>query len=280
MRINHNIYSLKIFKNYRRAIAGQNVASRNLSSGIKVNNAADNPYAIDKDEKFNMQLRGLQKVSQNSQDTVSLLQTAEGGIDGISSMANRIRELALQAANGTSNDNNRADSQLEVSQLIDGINNLAKSTNINNVSLLDSDNPNALQCLVGYNAGEAITVPTFDFKTDNLTDASGNKLTDVNISTYAGAKTAINVVDAVLSKIDDARGQYGALENRFNSTVANTDILNSQIQSADSDVMDVDVAGELLEYSKQSIIVQAGTAMMAQANKFPQDVLNILKNVK
>lgn len=280
MRVNHNIYSLKIFKNYRRAMVGQNAASKNLSSGIKVNSAADNPYAIDKDEKFNMQLRGLQKVSQNSQDTVSLLQTAEGGIDGISSMVNRIRELALQAQNGTSNDENRADSQLEVSQLIDGINNLAKSTNINNVSLLDKDDSKALQCLVGYNAGDAITVPTFDFRTDNLKDVSGNKLTDVNISTYAGAKNAINVADAVLAKIDDARGQYGALQNRFNSTVSNIDVLDSQIQSADSDVMDVDVAGELLEYSKQSIIVQAGTAMMAQANKFPQDVLNILRNVK
>lgn len=280
MRINHNIYSLKIYENYKKALVGQSVSSANISSGIKVNNAADNPYAIYNNEKFNLQLRGLQQASKNSQDTVSLLQTTQGGIDGIQSMLQRIRELSVQAANGTNSTQNNEDAQMEVKQLVTGIDNLAKSTNMNGVNLLTSDNANAKFTMVGANAGETISIPSFDLQPDAIKDPSGNKLSNVNITTSEGAKQAMNIVDSALSTISNAEAKYGALENRFNSNIDNINAVSINLQSADSDIMDTDVASEMLNYSRESIISQAGTAMLAQANKFPQDVLDILKNVK
>lgn len=280
MRINHNIYSLKIYENYKKALVGQSVSSANISSGIKVNNAADNPYAIYNNEKFNLQLRGLQQASKNSQDTVSLLQTTQGGIDGIQSMLQRIRDLSVQTINGTNSDENKEDAQMEVNQLVKGIDNLAKSTNMNGVNLLTSDNPNAKSTMIGANAGETISIPSFNLQSDAIKDSSGNILSNVNITTFEGAKQAMNIVDSALSTISNAEAKYGALENRFNSNIDNIDAVSINLQSADSDIMDTDIASEMLNYSRESIISQAGTAMLAQANKFPQDVLDILKNVK
>lgn len=279
MIVGHNMASFNIFTRYKSALAAQTKAMSRISSGLRVNTAGDDPYALSRDENFTMQVRSLQRANSNSQDAVSLIQTTDSALDGISSILQRIRDLAVQNKNGTYNTQNRSDSQLEVSNLIKEADHLAKSTNINDVNLL-TDPSGSFKCMVGGNVGENIDIPTFDLQAASIKDKSGNPLSSVNITTTEGCDKAINLVDSALDTVNRARGKYGALQNRLNSTISNASEISNETEAGDSSIMDVDVAGEMMEYSKTSIIVQAGTAMMAQTNKFPQQVLEILQNVK
>lgn len=281
MRLSHNIPSLNIYTKYSSVLVDQSKAMKNISTGVRVNSAMDDPNAIAEDDNFNMQLRGLQMSSQNAQDGVSLLQTAQGGLDGMNSMLQRIRELAVQANNSTNDSSDKASIQIEINKLVDGVDNLAKSTNINGVYLLNSDDPSkSITTMIGANAGDNMEIPTFNLEASNLKDSSGNSLRDLDVTTEAGSEKALGIIDSAMQTISSANSKYGALQNRFNTVISNTSEINIQLQSADSDVMDVDVASETMRYSKDSILVQAGIAMMAQTNKMPQDVLNILKGVK
>ncbi|KOF55878.1 hypothetical protein AGR56_02270 [Clostridium sp. DMHC 10] len=279
MIVGHNMASFNIFTRYKSALAEQTKAMAHISSGLRISTAGDDPYALSRDENFTMQIRSLQRANSNSQDAVSLIQTTDSALDGISSILQRIRDLAVQNKNGTYNTQNRSDSQLEVSNLIKEADHLAKSTNLNDVNLL-TDPSGSFKCMVGSNVGENIDIPTFDLQAASIKDGSGNPLSSVDITTEEGCEKAINLVDSALDTVDRARGKYGALQNRLNSTISNASEISNETESGDSSIMDVDVAGEMMEYSKTSIIVQAGTAMMAQTNKFPQQVLEILQNVK
>ncbi|WP_234119748.1 flagellin N-terminal helical domain-containing protein [Clostridium hydrogenum] len=279
MQVGHNMWSFNIFTKYKSALTDQTKAMNTISSGLRVNNAMDDPYAIAKDENFNLQLRGLQKASSNAQDTINLVQTADSALGGISSLLDRIRELAVQNKNDTYNSDNRSDSQTEVSNLINEIDHLAKSTNINDVNLLNSAS-GSIKCMIGSNIGETIDIPTFDFQAASIKDASGNALTSIDVTTSSGCSQAMDIIDSAISSVNSARNKFGALENRLDTSITNGSEISEETQAGDSSIMDADVAAEMMRYSKDSIIVQAGTAMMAQSNKFPQEVLNILQNVK
>lgn len=286
MRVGHNMATFNVYTKYKSALADSAKAMGHISSGLRVSNAADDPYAVAKDATFNMQLRGLQKSNSNSQDAISLIQTTDGALDGMTSALQRIRQLAVQSSNGTYNDENRKDAQLEVTNLRDEVDYLATSTNVNDINLLTKQN-GSIQCMIGSNVGENIDIPTFDFRAANIKDSSiknssGNdySLNDVDISTPDGCNKAISFIDSAIETINSARDKYGALQNRLESTMSNQSEISIQSETGDSDVMDADVAAEMIQYSKASIIVQAGTAMMAQTNKFPLEVLNILQNVK
>lgn len=279
MIVGHNMASFNVFTKYKSALAAQTKAMSHISSGLRVNNAGDDPYALARDESFNMHIRSLQRANSNSQDATSLIQTADSALDGITSMLQRIRDLAVQNANGTYDTENRDASQAEVSTLINEVDHLAKSTNLNDVNLL-TDSSGSYKCMVGGNIGENIDIPTFDFQAASIKDKSGNPLTSVDITTEAGCKKAMDIVDSALDSVNKARGKYGALQNRLNSTISNVSDISNEAEIGDSEIMDVDVASEMIEYSKNSIIVQAGTAMMSQTNKFPQQILEILQNVR
>ncbi|MFL0251655.1 flagellin [Clostridium neuense] len=279
MIVGHNMASFNIFTKYKSALAAQTKAMAHISSGLRVNDAGDDPYALARNENFNMQIRSLQRANSNSQDAVSLIQTVDSALDGITSILQRIKDLAVQNSNGTYNVEDRDASQLEVSNLINEVDHLAKSTNMNDVNLLT--NPSgSFKCMVGGNVGENIDIPTFDFQAASIKDKDGTPLTSVDVTTQDGCKKAMNLVDSALDTVDKARGTYGALQNRLNSTISNVSDISSETEAGDSQIMDVDIASEMIEYSKNSIIVQAGTAMMAQTNKFPQQVLQILQNVR
>lgn len=281
MRIGHNLASYNIFVSYKSALVGESKAMADISSGLKINSSADDPYNSARVENFDMQLRNLQRTSQNSQDAVNLIQTAEGGLSNISDMLQRINELAVQNSNGTYNTENRADSQDEVNQLIQGITNIAKSTNMNGVNLLSSTSGTPVQAKIGGNIGENLSIPTFDIESSKLIDtSSGKAVSDIDLTTQDGCKEAINTITAALQTVNAARDQYGAIENRLNENISNSSDIGIQVQTGQSDIQDADIASEMMDYSKQSIIVQAGIAMMAQSNKFPQEVLSILQNVK
>ncbi|MDD3223499.1 MAG: flagellin [Clostridium sp.] len=279
MRLSHNIPSLNIYSKYSKAIIDQTKAMKNISSGKRVDTASDDPYALAQSDQFNMEIRGLQMSSTNSQDAVSLLQTTDGGMDGMTSMLQRIRSLAVQSANGTESDSDRQAIQAETKTLVDGIDNLSKSTNINDVNLIAQDGTSTKTVMVGGNVGETLQLPTYNLTAAalNLKDSSGNY---IDLSTEAGAKAAINTIDSAISTIGSARSNYGAISNRLSSVISNSSDINIVLQTADSNITDADIASEMMRYSRDSIISQAGIAMMAQTNKFPQDVLNILQNIK
>lgn len=272
MRLSHNIASLNIYKGYRTALANQTKAMSNISSGIRVNSAADDPYGIAENEKFNMQLRGLQMSRQNAQDGISLLQTAEGGISGISTMLDKVRELTVQAGNGANSPEDSSAIQAQINQMVEGIDKLAKSTNMNGVSPLSK--AGSITAVIGANVGESTNIPTYDFQSSSL------NLSSIDISTESGRNAALDAVDTAMQTVTAARSKYGAISNRLDSIISNSNDTSNEVETAASNVMDTDVASEMLTYSKNSIIVQAGISMMAQTNRFPQDVLNILSNVK
>lgn len=282
MRLSHNIPSLNIYNKYKSALVDQGKAVINISTGSKVNNAKDDPGALSRGEAFNMQLRGLQMASQNAQDSISLLQTSEGALDGMTSMLQRIRELSVQGQNGTNTSDDKNSIQMEISSLVDNIDNLAKSTNINGVNLLSSNTSDPLQVTIGANVGESLSIPTYNFTSSNLTNSNGVSLNDLkNINSLSnGFSDALSVVDAVSNTISSASSKYGALENTLNSTITNMNQLTIENQTANSNITDTDMASEMLRYSKDNVLVQAGIAMMAQTNRFPHDILNILQNVK
>lgn len=280
MRLTHNLASLRLYYSYENNLVDQNKSIANISSGTKINSAMDNPTAMSQSERLNMQLKGLQVANQNSQDTVSLLQTAEGGLDQMDSMLQRIRQLAVQAGNDTNSIGDKSNIQSEITQLIDGFNNLAKSNNMNGVNLLASNSGGSISSLIGSNVGESVEIPTYNLETSNLKDASGNALSDIDVTAAGGADKAMNVLDSALQTVNSARSKYGAIENRLTSTISNSSDIGIAIQTKDSDIVDTDMASEMLNFSKDNILIQAGIAMMAQTNKFPQDVLSILSQVK
>jgi flagellin len=296
MRLSHNMASLNVYRGYSKAVQKQSDAMNKISTGYKVNNAKDDPNVIAQSERMRMQVRGLQMAGRNAQDGVSMLQTAEGGLDSMTSMAQRIRELAVQAGNGANTDEDKKTIQNEIDQMIDGMDDIAKNTEFNGVKLLNpqtqnpSDKTLTLKMPIGANAGENVEIKlqklTSDYITVNDTNAKEIKLSDLksggtySITNGDNLDTALKVVDGVIDKVVSVRSEYGALENRFEGSLQDLNEISDRIDGADSDLRDADIASEMAELAKNNILTEAGNAMMVQTNKFPQDVLRILENVR
>jgi len=276
MRINVNVASLNIYRAYNSNLNKQSASLQRISSGIKVNSAKDNPNIIAQSERFRMQVRGLQMAARNTQDGVSMLQTAEGGMEGITNSLQRVRELLVQSG-GTTTDSDKKIIQLEINQMLDGADDMANNTEFNKVNLLNGEGPAVLEMVTGANVGDNIDIPRFNLTTKglNLKDDDGKTLVDVN-----NLDDSLKLVDDALDNVIRSRSKYGALENRFESTYNSTIEISDKVASAESSIRDTDLAEEMMEFSKNSILVEAGNAMMAQSNKLPQDALRILENVR
>jgi len=287
MRINTNIASINIYKEYSKNLVKQSSSLERISSGIKINSAKEDPNGLAQSERFKMQIRGLQMAATNSQDGVSMLQTAEGGLDGITSSLQRLRELLVQAG-GVTTDSDKADIQSEINQMIGGANDMANNTDFNGVKLLNAAanpvvNPSVvgkstgtIEMVTGANVGEKADIPKYDLTSDGLGLKSGDTV-NVNVNDVAGS---LDLVDNALKAVVGARSKFGALENRFKSSYDSTIAISDKTQSAQSGIADTDMAGEMIEYSKDSILIQAGTAMMVQSNQLPQDALKVLENIR
>ena len=281
MRLGHNMASLNIYQEYKKNIANQASALGKISSGNKVNRAGDNPNAISNSEKMRMQIRGLQMAQRNVQDGVSMLQTAEGGLENITSMMQRIRELTVKGATGTNTPEDKAIIQGEINQMIEGIDQIAKSTDMNGVNLIAkdlTDSKTSVEMTVGANVGEVVNIPRYNLVSEGdlkLKDvATGRNLIDVSDSQKAS--DSLKLIDSAIDTILSARSTFGALENRFESSYDRLGAIGDKIEGADSSVRDADIASEMVELSKDNILIQAGNAMMAQSNRFPQDILRVL----
>ncbi len=273
VRINHNISALNAWRQLTVTEGKLAKSLERLSSGLRINRAADDAAGLAVSDKMRSQIRSISQAVRNAQDGISLLQTAEGALSEISDMIQRIRELALQASSDTLTDEDRLMLQKEVDQLLNEVNRIAKTTEFNTAVLL-SGNYKGKQLQIGPNAGgeHALSV-SFNAVTIG---GSGLNLSGLAITTQGGAQTALSDLDTALTKISTERATMGAWQNRLEHTIANLGITVENLTAAESRIRDVDMAAEMMEFTKSQILVQSGTAMLAQANLSPQAVLQLL----
>ena len=268
--INTNISSLNAQRNLDRS--GQSLANslQRLSSGLRINSAKDDAAGLAISNRFTAQIRGLNQAVRNANDGISLSQTAEGALAETGELLQRMRELSIQSANGTQSLTERNAMQAEVSQLLLEIDRIATTTTFGGRKLLDGTFGTEL-LQVGSNANETISISITD------SDAAALGVAAVNISTQAGAQTAIATLDTALASIDTTRGNLGAVQNRLLSTISNLQNVAENVSAARSRIMDADFAAETANLTRASILQQAGISVLAQANALPQQTLALLQ---
>jgi flagellin len=272
MVVQHNLAAANT--NRQLGITNTNLSksTEKLSSGYKINRAGDNAAGLTISEKMRGQIRGLDQASSNAQDGISLIQTAEGALNETQSILQRMRELTVQSSNDTNVSADRTAIKEEVSALASEVTRIANETEFNTMKLLNgSFSGKSLQ--VGANKGQSIS-----FSIDNMR-ASALSIDHVasHVGTYVSATGQISVVQAALNQVSTQRSALGALQNRLEHTIANADNASENLQSAESSIRDVDMAKEMVKYSKDSILQQAAQSMLAQANQSTQGVLSLLQ---
>ena len=271
MVVQHNLTAANTNRQLGITTNGLQKSTEKLSSGYKINRAADDAAGLSISEKMRNQIRGLNKASDNAQDGISLVQTAEGALNEVHSMLQRMSELAVQASNDTNQTVDRAALQSEVKQLQQEINRVADTTQFNKQNILNGDFQNK-NLQVGANAGQSIGVSITGIKT-TCTDA----LNGTSVDTYANAQAAITNIQTSITALSTQRSTLGAIQNRLEHTTANLDNISENTQSAESRIRDTDMAEEMVQYSKNNILQQAGQSMLAQANQANQGVLSLLQ---
>ncbi|ARA98467.1 MULTISPECIES: flagellin [Geobacillus] len=278
MRINHNIQALNA---YRNLAANQSSISKNLerlSSGLRINRAADDAAGLAISEKMRSQIRGLQMAERNALDAISLIQTAEGALNEVHSILQRMRELAVQAANGTNQDTDREALDSEFQQLKAAIDQIGKDTQFNTMKILDSDQNNIkIQIQIGPNNGQTLTMSWKKQLTDSLGENKVD-ISDLSIKEVEDAQKAIGRLDKAIVSVSQSRSKMGAYQNRLEHTINNLTAATENLTSAESRIRDTDMAMEMAEFTKNNILTQAAQAMLAQSNQLPQGILQLLKS--
>lgn len=270
MRIANNIMALNTHKSYTQNNDKVAKAAEKLSSGYKVNRAGDDAAGLAISEKMRAQIRGLSMAKKNSQDAVSLVQTAEGALQEVHSMLQRMNELAVQSATGTNDDSiDRNALNLEFSQLKDEIDQVAGTTTFNNINLMNS--PTTFTIQVGAEASQSLDITMSQMTTAGLS-VNGN---DISSATNAGS--AITATRAAINTVSTQRATLGAMQNRLEYKINNLANTIENLTSAESRIRDIDIASEMTNFTKNNILSQAATAMLAQGNAQPQNVLSLLR---
>ena len=272
MIVQHNMAALNT--NRQLGVSGTNLskATEKLSSGYRINRAGDDAAGLSISEKMRGQIRGLDQASSNAEDGVSLIQTAEGALNEIHSVLQRMRELTVQAANDTNVTADRDAIKTEQSQLAQEITRIASQTEFNTQKLLTGTFSNK-NLQVGANTGQKINISITNVSaTGLLVNSVANKM-----DTYANATSFIGTIDNAITMVSTQRSNLGAIQNRLEHTIANADNTAENLQSAESRIRDVDMADEMVTYSKNNIVQQAAQSMLAQANQSTQGVLSLLR---
>ncbi|WP_434293578.1 flagellin [Clostridium botulinum] len=276
MIINHNLNAMNAHRNMGINTTNSGKAMEKLSSGLRINRAGDDAAGLAISEKMRGQIRGLNQASRNAQDGISLIQTAEGALNETHSILQRMRELSVQAANDTNVTVDRDAIQKELTSLTSEIDRIATTTQFNEKNLLNGDlGTNGAKLQIGANADTALTLEVKISKMDSaaLTIQAAN----VKVSTNAEATTSITNINNAIKSVSTQRSGLGAYQNRLEHTIANLDNASENLQAAESRVRDVDMAKEMMNFSKNNILQQAAQAMLAQANQAPQGVLQLLR---
>jgi flagellin len=277
MTINTNIISLNAQRNLNGSQSSLATSMQRLSSGLRVNSAKDDAAGLAIAERMNTQVRGQNVAIRNANDGISLAQTADGALSSIGDSLQRMRELAVQALNSTNSGSDKDSLNQEFQQLAAEIGRVLGGTTFNGGAILGGS-AGALTFQIGANTtvNDSITITTMDMTTDpSITAVTGSKI-DSTIAT-AGLNTVVNNIDAALDDVNGKRAIFGATQNRFSAVITNLQTSVENQSAARSRIMDADFAAETAAMSRSQILQQAGTAMVAQANQLPQQVLKLLQ---
>ena len=283
--INTNLVSLNAQRNLSTSQSSLATSMQRLSSGLRVNSAKDDAAGLAIAERMNTQVRGMAVAARNANDAISLAQVGEGALGSVANLFQRMRELAVQAANGTNNTTDSASLNQEFVQLAQEATRTLGGTQFNGVAILATSANSTYQ--IGANNSSAIdqiTVSGFDWTGNSSitsvlgsTVLTGTGVPTLQISSQAGAQGAIGSIDTALAAINTQRATYGAVQNRFENIIANLQVATENQSAARSRIMDADYAAETANLSRAQILQQAGNAMVAQANQLPQMVLRLLQ---
>lgn len=285
MRLNQNMQSLNVYRNYKKNLGTQSVALDRISTGTKINSAKDNPNKLGVSEGLRLQIRGLQMAERNIQDGVSMMQTVDGALSSVSESLIRIKELTIQAG-GVNTDSDLAVIQTEIEQLKRNIDYTVNNSEFNGVKLLNSDRvttndyPKYLKHVVGANAQEEMNIPIFNLTSDMLADNKGNLLKSLDVTKFDELDKNLNVIDSSIKTVNSVRSRYGSIQNRMETSADNLSGSSHNLESAESRIRDTDIALEMAEYARTSVLHDTSIALMQQTNRFPQEILRVLENMK
>jgi flagellin len=316
LTINTNVQSLNAQRNLSKSQTSLANSMQRLSSGLRINSAKDDAAGLAISNRMSSQIRGMNQAVRNANDGISFAQTAEGALGEMTNILQRMRELGVQSANATNSADDRTALNSEFGELRDELDRIVDTTQFNGQKLLDGTyaGSNAAIFQIGANAGETIEVTIGNAQTSMLsnttttqklnasgsalwlnsagtevttstsggsalamaTSATTTTLNNVTVSTQGGASTALNTIDGALKQVDGLRGNLGAKQNRFESTIANLNNVSENLSAARSRIVDTDIATETSEMTKMNILQQAGVSILAQANQTPQLALSLL----
>ena len=269
LRIQNNI---EAFNAHRQLVGSADKMAKSmerLSSGFRINRAADDSAGLAISEKLRAQIGGVDQAQRNAQDAVSLVQTAEGALNEVHAMLQRVRDLAVQFQNGTLGTSDKAVITAEVAQLCAEINRIGSQTKFNGINLLTGGATISFQ--IGVDDGQLLTVAA-----RNLFGGASTYDIDSSIFGFSGT-TILASIDQAIANVSSARSTFGSVQNRLEHTLNNLSSYEENLQSSESRIRDVDMASEMVQFTKYQILQQAGTSMLAQANAAPQSVLSLLR---
>lgn len=275
MRLNHNMFSLSIYKSYKNQLVDNSKALNNVSTGSKLSSAKDNPNKIGKNETLKIQVLSNDAASKNIQDTNSMIQTFDGSLQEINNNLARMKELTVNAANGTLTESDKKIIQNEIDSIKADIDAMANNTEFNGIKMSDSslsgDSTKLVKSVIGTMEDEQIDIPFFNVSAENL------GIGQISMDDADEANEAVDKATKMVSKI---RSRYGAIQNRLEGTNEYLGSKSISIEKAQSSIGDANIAEEMMNYAKSQILIQSSIGLMAQSNNFPKDALNILSNIK
>lgn len=283
MVVQHNLTAMNTQRQLNITTGTQSKVTEQLSSGYKINRAADDAAGLTISEKMRSQIRGLTQASANAEDGVSAVQTAEGALAEVHDMLQRMNELAVKSANGTNTSADRIAIQKEVNALVSEINRVSQSSQFNTLNLLDgSFTGKTLQVGAANKTEQTIKISITAMNAtglgiSKLKDPSLDKTSTDTLATQAGAKSAISLITKAIAQVSSQRSSLGAIQNRLEHTIKNLDNIVENTTAAESAIRDTDMASAMVKYSTQNILAQAGQSMLAQANQSTQGVLSLLQ---
>lgn len=277
--INTNVMSLNAQRNLNSTNNSMSTAVERLSSGLRINSASDDAAGLAISERFSGQINGMNQAVRNANDAVSLVQTAEGALDEISNMSQRLRELAVQSSNDSNSDGDRDALDAEAQELIEEIDRIASETEFNGKNILDGS-AGTMVFQIGANEGQTLEVDAANATAGAIGTGSDVAFSEIDISSNANQTaiaSAITTMDEVINDVSGIRAELGATQNRLESTVSNLEVGVENMSAARSQIMDADFAKESSELTRTQVLQQAGTSMLAQANQLPQNALSLLQ---
>jgi flagellin len=279
LTINNNIAAVNAYRNLSNTQNDLSKSLEKLSSGFRINRAADDAAGLAISEGLRSQVGGLKVAARNAQDGISVVQTAEGALTEVHSILQRMRDLAVQAGNDSNNTDSRKAIQTEADALGKELYRIVESTNFNGIALLDGSTK-TFQVGADGDVNSAISVKLADTATDLGAAMSADGVAGTTLpgfDTHANAQLTIEALDTAITKVSTSRAELGAYQNRFEHTIKNINVSIENLSASESRIRDTDMASEMVNFTRSQILSQAGTAMLAQANQIPQGVLQLLR---